>query len=160
MAKKKDELVPYDQVSPGFEAAYTGETSVTPVQENEMTSTLQSDEDGNLIRQWCTIPWIFPDQEDGWKEDEWDDTVKHLFAMQSKLGPLTDDIRCLRAHITSLIPCDSGLPVTVDEALDHPTWKMGPKISLDSATLMNKGLEIIEASHLFTMPEDRIGVVA
>ncbi len=90
MAKKKDELVPYDQVSPGFEAVYTGETSSTPVQRSEMTSTLYSDEDGNLISQWCTIPWIFPNEKGEWKEDEWDDTVKHLHEMQSKLGPLTD----------------------------------------------------------------------
>ena len=117
MTKKKDTLVPYDQVSPGFEAAYTGETSSTPVRENEMTSTLYSDEDGNLISQWSTIPWTFPDKEDGWKEDEWDDTVKHLNEMQAKLGPLTDSIRLLRCHITGLIPCDSGLPVTVDELL-------------------------------------------
>jgi len=117
MTKKKDELVPYDQVSPGFEAAYTGETSATPVQENEMISTLHSDEHGNLIRQWCTIPWTFPDQKDGWKEDQWDDAVKRLHEMQARLGPLTDEIRRIRAHITSLIPCDSGLPVTVDELL-------------------------------------------
>ncbi|MHC4575382.1 MAG: hypothetical protein ACYS76_14840, partial [Planctomycetota bacterium] len=76
-----------------------------------------SDENGNLIRQWSTIPWTFPDKEDGWKEGEWDDTVKHLHEMQSKLGPLSDSIRQIRAHITSLIPCDSGLPVTVDELL-------------------------------------------
>jgi hypothetical protein len=117
MAKKKDTLVPYDQVSPGFEAVYTGETSSTPVQKSQMISTLYSDEDGNLISQWCTIPWIFPNEEGQWKEDEWDDTVKHLYDMQSKLGPLTDSIRLLRCHITSLIPCDSGLPVTVDELL-------------------------------------------
>ncbi len=117
MAKKKDELVSYDQVSPGFEAAYTGETSSTPVQENEMTTTLRSDENGNLIRQWSTIPWTFPDKEDGWKEVEWDDTVKYLHEMQRKLGPPTDSIRRLRAHITGLTPCDSGLPVTVDELL-------------------------------------------
>ncbi|MEE9609901.1 MAG: hypothetical protein V3W19_01550, partial [Desulfatiglandales bacterium] len=66
---------------------------------------------------WCTIPWTFPDKEAGWKEGEWDDTVKHLNKMQSKLGPLSDDIRRIRCHITSLIPCDSGLPVTVDEVL-------------------------------------------
>ncbi len=48
---------------------------------------------------------------------------------------------------------------TVEEALAHPTWRMGPKISIDSATMMNKGLEIIEAHHLFAMPEDRIDVV-
>jgi hypothetical protein len=117
MAKKKDTLVPYNQVSPGFEAVYTGETSSVPVRENKMMSTLYSDDNGNLIRQWCTIPWIFPNEEGDWKEGEWDDTVKRLCDMQAKLGPLTDSIRLIRCHITSLIPCDSGLPVTVDDLL-------------------------------------------
>jgi 1-deoxy-D-xylulose-5-phosphate reductoisomerase len=49
--------------------------------------------------------------------------------------------------------------VTVEEALDHPTWKMGGRITVDSATLMNKGLEMIEAHHLFGLPYDRIAVV-
>lgn len=48
---------------------------------------------------------------------------------------------------------------TRDEALAHPTWKMGPKISVDSATMMNKGLEIIEAHHLFGVAPERIDVV-
>ncbi|MFM8884350.1 MAG: 1-deoxy-D-xylulose-5-phosphate reductoisomerase [Solirubrobacterales bacterium] len=49
--------------------------------------------------------------------------------------------------------------VTVEEALRHPTWEMGGKITIDSATLFNKGLELIEAHHLFTMPYERIDVV-
>ncbi|MDQ6914404.1 MAG: 1-deoxy-D-xylulose-5-phosphate reductoisomerase [Actinomycetota bacterium] len=49
--------------------------------------------------------------------------------------------------------------VTVEQALAHPTWDMGGKISIDSATLMNKGLELIEAHHLFGTPYDRIDVV-
>jgi 1-deoxy-D-xylulose-5-phosphate reductoisomerase len=49
--------------------------------------------------------------------------------------------------------------VTPEEALRHPTWKMGPKITIDSATLMNKGLEVIEAHWLFDVPADRIAVV-
>jgi 1-deoxy-D-xylulose-5-phosphate reductoisomerase len=49
--------------------------------------------------------------------------------------------------------------VTVEEALAHPTWRMGPKVTIDSATLMNKGLEVIEAHWLFDMPYDRISVV-
>jgi 1-deoxy-D-xylulose-5-phosphate reductoisomerase len=49
--------------------------------------------------------------------------------------------------------------VTSGEALAHPTWDMGGKITIDSATLMNKGLELIEAHHLFGVPYDRIDVV-
>ena len=49
--------------------------------------------------------------------------------------------------------------MTVEEALAHPTWEMGGKITIDSATLMNKGLELIEAHHLFAMPYERIDVV-
>lgn len=48
---------------------------------------------------------------------------------------------------------------TVEQALAHPTWQMGPKITVDSATLMNKGLEVIEAHRLFAMPYERIQVV-
>jgi 1-deoxy-D-xylulose-5-phosphate reductoisomerase len=49
--------------------------------------------------------------------------------------------------------------VTVEQALKHPTWAMGGKITIDSATLMNKGLEVIEAHHLFGTPYEQIGVV-
>ncbi|MEA2190851.1 MAG: 1-deoxy-D-xylulose-5-phosphate reductoisomerase [Solirubrobacteraceae bacterium] len=49
--------------------------------------------------------------------------------------------------------------VSVQDALAHPTWDMGGKISIDSATLMNKGLEVIEAFHLFAIPYERIDVV-
>lgn len=47
---------------------------------------------------------------------------------------------------------------TVEQALNHPTWKMGPKITIDSATLMNKGLEVIEASVLFGLSADQVAV--
>ena len=82
--------------------------------------------------------------------------------------------QCLRgqdpADVRRLILTASGGPfrtraatelaaVTPEEALDHPTWNMGPKITVDSATLMNKGLEVIEARWLFDAPPDRIEVV-
>jgi 1-deoxy-D-xylulose-5-phosphate reductoisomerase len=54
---------------------------------------------------------------------------------------------------------DSLAGVTVEQALKHPTWSMGGKITIDSATLMNKGLELMEAHHLFGTPYDRIDVV-
>src|SRR5262249_24524477 len=48
---------------------------------------------------------------------------------------------------------------TVEQALRHPNWSMGPKITIDSATLMNKGLELIEAHHLFALAPDEIDVL-
>ena len=49
--------------------------------------------------------------------------------------------------------------MTVEQALAHPTWAMGGKITIDSATLMNKGLELMEAHHLFGSPYERIDVL-
>jgi 1-deoxy-D-xylulose-5-phosphate reductoisomerase len=57
------------------------------------------------------------------------------------------------------LPCDALPDVTAADALRHPTWKMGPKITIDSATLMNKGLEVIEAHWLFGVGANRIEVV-
>lgn len=54
---------------------------------------------------------------------------------------------------------ESLVGITPAQALAHPTWNMGAKISIDSSTLMNKGLEVIEAHHLFAMPYDKIEVV-
>ena len=82
--------------------------------------------------------------------------------------------RCLEGHdirdVSRLLLTASGGPfcgrtaaeltsVTAEEALAHPTWKMGKKITVDSATLMNKGFEIIEAVRLFGIPEDRVKVL-
>src|SRR5215831_4447647 len=49
--------------------------------------------------------------------------------------------------------------ITVEQALKHPTWKMGKRITIDSATLMNKGFEVIEACRLFDMPPDQVSVI-
>ncbi len=82
--------------------------------------------------------------------------------------------QCLRGNpagrVARLVLTASGGPfrgrtlaeltnVSVDEALAHPTWSMGPKITVDSSTLMNKGLEVIEAHELFGVAYDRIEVV-
>jgi 1-deoxy-D-xylulose-5-phosphate reductoisomerase len=56
-------------------------------------------------------------------------------------------------------PAEALERVTVEQALAHPTWRMGAKITVDSATMMNKGLEVIEAHHLFAAAEERIDVV-
>jgi 1-deoxy-D-xylulose-5-phosphate reductoisomerase len=74
------------------------------------------------------------------------------------------------AHVARLILTASGGPfrswtreqmarATPDQALAHPNWSMGAKISVDSATMMNKGLEVIEAAYLFAMPPERVDVL-
>jgi 1-deoxy-D-xylulose-5-phosphate reductoisomerase len=57
------------------------------------------------------------------------------------------------------LPMDRLPLVTPDEALRHPTWYMGPKVTVDSATLMNKGLEVIEATYLFDVTMDQVEIV-
>ena len=54
---------------------------------------------------------------------------------------------------------DQMRAVTPEQAVAHPNWSMGAKISINSATMMNKGLELIEAHHLFGLPSDRIDIV-
>ena len=57
------------------------------------------------------------------------------------------------------LPADQFAAITPAQALNHPTWKMGPKITIDSATLANKGLEVIEAVALFSVPVEQVSVV-
>jgi len=88
---------------------------------------------------------------------------EHSAVFQAMSGHRAQDIRriILTASGGPLLnaPAGSLSSVTPEQALDHPRWKMGRKISIDSATLMNKGLEVIEASFLFGQPADRISVV-
>jgi len=88
---------------------------------------------------------------------------EHSAIYQSLAGHRREDVR-------RLVLTASGGPfrrksrqeledVTSRDALNHPTWSMGNKITIDSATLMNKGLEVIEARWLFDVPQDRIGVL-
>lgn len=88
---------------------------------------------------------------------------EHNAVFQCLQGHSRDDVH--RIHLTASggpfygKPCEARRNVTPEEAANHPTWDMGKKISVDSATLMNKGLEVIEAMWLFGMPLDKIGVV-
>lgn len=88
---------------------------------------------------------------------------EHSAIFQCLVGERPEDVR--RIWLT----CSGGpffgrdreslVGVTASEALAHPTWRMGAKISIDSATLMNKGLEVIEAHHLFEQPIDSVRVL-
>jgi len=128
MKKRKERLVPYNMVSPGFEAIYTGKKPSSEGERVEIITTVNTDEAGNEIRKWSVVSWTFPGQ-----EKDWDEEIKYINNMQSKLGELDDSTRQIRSHIASLAPCDSGFPVTVDELLnaigrgklDEPSFRNG-----------------------------------
>ncbi|MFZ5875245.1 MAG: 1-deoxy-D-xylulose-5-phosphate reductoisomerase [Nitrospirota bacterium] len=88
---------------------------------------------------------------------------EHSAIFQALAGQRGEDVR--RLILTASggpfwdAPSDRLGRVTREDALRHPNWSMGPKITIDSATLMNKGLEVIEAHWLFGIPADRIDVV-
>lgn len=88
---------------------------------------------------------------------------EHSAVWQAMLSGKKSEIR--RVLLTSsggpfrTLPREKFETITVDQALNHPTWKMGPKITVDSATLANKGLEVIEAVTLFGLPAEQMEVV-
>ena len=93
-----------------------------------------------------------------------------LLPVDSEHSAIWQCLRGEKGKIARLILTASGGPfyhyplrklarVTVEDAMKHPTWKMGKKVTIDSATLMNKGLETIEAHWLFSIPFDKIDIV-
>lgn len=88
---------------------------------------------------------------------------EHSAIFQCLIGNKKEDVK--RIILTAsggpflFTPLEEFSSITVKEALNHPKWSMGRKISIDSATLMNKGLEIIEAHYLFNLPYSKIEVV-
>lgn len=88
---------------------------------------------------------------------------EHSALHQALRGGRPDEVRrlLLTASGGPFLRRDGGTfaEILVEEALAHPTWSMGAKITIDSATLINKGLELIEAAHLFAMPAEKIDVV-
>lgn len=88
---------------------------------------------------------------------------EHSAIWQSLLAGKMDEVRNLVLTASGgpfrELPLEKFCEITVEQALKHPTWNMGAKITIDSATMVNKGLEIIEATTLFGVPADKIKVV-
>ncbi len=105
------EFVPYALVTPGFEATYTGGTDLNVADGSGPCFSYFSDAYGNVARRYSL--WGFAKA----TEDTWDDEIRVINAMQAALGPLDDDTREIRAQIGSLVGCDNGVPVTIDEVL-------------------------------------------
>ncbi|MCX6640098.1 MAG: 1-deoxy-D-xylulose-5-phosphate reductoisomerase [bacterium] len=88
---------------------------------------------------------------------------EHSAILQCLRGEIPDEIKTLILTASGgpflRRPESSFAAITTEEALQHPNWQMGPKITVDSATLMNKGLEVIEAHYLFDLPPEQIKIL-
>jgi hypothetical protein len=111
-APQPGDFAPYESVPIGFEATYTGQTDLQAADPSDVHLTYYAGADGNVLVQYSLWGFCYT------KEEEWTDEIRFINRMQAQIGPLDDETRTIRAHIASLVPCDSGFPVTVDEILN------------------------------------------
>lgn len=109
--KKQGQLAPYDIISPGFEAEYTGGNDLSSFNSDQYF-TYSTDDERFVIVKYSMWGFAYA------AKDNWNDEIKYINSMQSKLGFLDENIRRIRQHISGLVCCDSGLPVTIDEILN------------------------------------------
>lgn len=109
--RMKDELVPSDLLEPGFEGRYTGSTDISAFKSDDLW-TYSADSDGNVYMKYST--WGFAHA----TPDKWNDEIRYINSLQAKLGRLDDKTRRTRQHLASLVCCDNGVPVTIDESLN------------------------------------------
>jgi hypothetical protein len=106
------DFVPYASVPLGFEATYTGQTDLPTGDTAGADLAWYADAGGNVVMRYSLWGFCYT------KEADWNDEIRLINGMQAQLGPLDGETRAIRAHIASLVPCDSGFPVTVDEILN------------------------------------------
>jgi len=110
--RRKGELLPYSMTRQGFEAVYNGDVNLPDESEADDFLEYGRDDHGNVYTVYSS--WGFANID----EENWSDEIRFINSMQESLGPLSDQIRRIRAHIASLQCCDSGIPVTIDEILN------------------------------------------
>lgn len=147
MSKRtKDELAPYECTRPGFETVYTGETVLPETAQADPHLAYAQDEEGNVHMTYSC--WGFSHL----TEEDWNDEIRHINALQERLGDLDDSTRRIRAHIASLVCCDNGVPVTIDEMLNaigmgelpQPAFHPGCWLSMGTRTTQPGQIECMQ----------------
>ena len=96
----------------GFEATYTGQADLASIDLTNDMLTYGEDADGHVYMRYSLWGFCYT------REKDWTDEIRLINQIQTQLGPIDKDPRAIRAHIASLVPCDSGFPVTVDEVVN------------------------------------------
>ncbi len=106
------DLAPYETVPIGFESRYTGENTLADTDLDDLDLVFSQDAQGYVTMKYSLWGCFHTTPE------KWNDEIRAINRMQADLGPLSDAVRRIRAHIASLVPCDNGVPVTIDEILN------------------------------------------
>ena len=142
--KKADQLVPYDMVSPGWEAEYTGENDLSLFNSDQLF-TYSTDTEENVMVRYSQ--WGF----EHLKEEDWNDEIRYINSMQSKLGFLDENIRRIRQYIASLVCCDSGIPVSIDEILNIIGTGHLPEPAFHTGCWIGGGTRSTQPNHVDSM---------
>ena len=126
-------FVPYDLVPVGFEATYVEQRDVQAVDTSDLDLAYRPDADGHLFQQYSLWGFAYT------KEEGWTDEIRTINRLQTRLGPLEDETRAIRAHVASLVLCDSGVPVTIDETLNAIGTGQMPKPAFHAGCWMSRG---------------------
>lgn len=130
---KNGDFSPYGTIPIGFERLYTGETGPTATDAADTDLGFSTDADGNVMMQYSLWGFAYT------TEDTWTDEIRAMNQMQAALGPLDDATRAIRAHIASLVPCDNGFPVTVDEMLNAIGTGKLPRTAFHAGCWLSRG---------------------
>jgi hypothetical protein len=139
--KKASLLASDDLAPPGFEAVYLEESDRLP----EEYAELQVDSDGKEYMVYSL--WGFSHT----KKEDWNNEIKYINGMQQGLGKLNDDVRNLRRQIASLVCCDNGVPVTIDEILNSIGTGRLPRVSFHAGCWASIGNRSTQPNQTQTM---------
>jgi hypothetical protein len=106
------DYAPYETVSVGFECIFTGQREMPVEAGVDLDLVYNVDERGFVTMQYSLWGCFHT------TTDKWNEEIRAINQMQAALGPLSNQVRRVRAHIASLVPCDNGVPVTIDEILN------------------------------------------
>jgi hypothetical protein len=127
------DFAPDESLQIGFEATYTGQTDLEALDRSDDMLTYDADVDGNVYMRYSLWGFCYT------KPEDWTDEIRLINCRQAQLGPPDAETRAIRAQITSLVPCDSGFPVTVDELLNAIGTGRLPKPAFHPGCWLSRG---------------------
>jgi hypothetical protein len=139
------DFAPDSTVPLGFEKVYTGSKDLPDVDTSDTDLVFSEDEEGYVMMQYSLWGCFHT------TEDKWNEEIHAINRMQAALGSLNDSVRKVRAHIASLVPCDSGVPVTIDEMLNAIGTGVVPQPAFHPGCWLSSGTRTTQPGQVESM---------